>query len=111
MSVMTDKAFIEAVQYVVEQVPLGKVATYGQIARLVGYPNHARHVGKALANLSNDSEVPWHRIVNSKGEVSARSQWSANAGREIEQRYMLEYEGIEFGPHGRIYLKIFLWED
>ena len=38
-------------------------------------------------------------------------QWSANAGREIEQRYMLEDEGIEFGPHGRIYLKIFLWED
>ncbi len=107
---MIDKTFIEAVEKTVSLVPSGKVATYGQIARLIGYPSHARHVGKALAMLPNSSVAPWHRIVNAKGEVSPRSQWSANAGSEITQRILLEDEGIEFNPHGRIYLKQFLWD-
>ncbi len=107
---MTDKEFIRLVSKVVDLVPKGQVATYGQIARLIGHPNHARHVGKALAMLPNNSFVPWHRVVNSKGEVSARSHWSANAGSEIQQRYLLENEGIEFNPQGRIYLKQFLWD-
>jgi len=105
-----DKAFIHSVAETVSLVPLGKVATYGQIARLIGYPSHARHVGKALALLPNSSSVPWHRIVNAKGEVSPRSQWGANAGNEFAQRIMLEEEGIEFSPQGRIYMTQYLWD-
>ena len=107
---MTDIQFIQAVHQLVSLVPYGKVASYGQIARLIGYPNHARHVGKALAKLPQESNIPWHRIVNAKGEVSPRSQWGANAGNEFAQRIMLEEEGIEFSPQGRIYLKQFLWD-
>lgn len=103
--------FVQGVYLIVNQVPPGKVATYGQIARLLGYPSHARRVGRALAMLPDDSDVPWHRIVNSKGEVSARSQWSENAGSEISQRYFLEQEGVEFSPQNRIYLKQFLWQE
>ena len=103
--------FILDVYHFVEQVPLGKVATYGQIARLAGYPSHARRVGRALANLPSDTDVPWHRIVNSKGEVSTRSQWSDNAGSEISQRIFLEEEGVEFNPQGKIYLEHFLWQE
>ena len=67
---------------VVRRIPRGRVATYGQIARLAGLPNHARQVGYALHALPDDSRVPWQRVVNHRGEVSARSF----AGMERVQR-------------------------
>ncbi len=87
-------------------VPEGRVASYGQIARLIGRPRNARQVGYALAALPEEHEVPWHRVVNAKGEISAR----AKAGYEDYQRILLEEEGVEFNPAGRIYLKTFLWD-
>lgn len=96
----------ESVYEMVCLIPEGKVASYGQIARLIGRPRHARHVGYALAALPEDHDVPWFRVVNSKGEISSRSK----AGYEDYQRILLEEEGIEFNPAGRVYLKIFLWE-
>lgn len=82
------------------------MATYGQIARLINQPRHARQVGYALAALPEEHEVPWHRIVNAKGEISAR----AKAGYEDYQRILLEEEGVEFSPGGRINLSLFLWD-
>ena len=87
-------------------IPEGKVATYGQIARLIGRPRHARQIGYALAALPEDHDVPWQRVVNTKGEISPRKK----AGYDDYQRILLEAEGVEFSPAGRIYLKKFLWD-
>lgn len=91
---------------VVLRIPRGRVATYGQIARLAGFPNHARLAGYALHALSDRSPVPWHRVVNAKGEVSPRRDGS---GHERLQRLMLEREKVRFDTRGRIPLATFRW--
>ena len=96
----------EQVYDMVCSIPEGKVATYGQIARLLGRPRHARQIGYALAALPEEHNVPWQRVVNTKGEISPRTK----AGYDDYQRILLEAEGIEFKPSGRIYLKQFLWD-
>ncbi len=87
----------------VRQIPEGKVATYGQIATLVG--TGPRQVGYAMAALP-DPDVPWHRVINSQGKVSPRS---GGAGENI-QRALLEVEGIRFSPGGRVSLPAVIWE-
>lgn len=87
-------------------IPEGRVATYGQVAVLAGYPRAARLVGQALGALSEGSEVPWHRVVNARGEISRRGEPVV----EHLQRLMLEEEGVELGPGGRIDLDRFGWE-
>jgi len=95
----------EKIYRVVAKVPQGKVATYGQIAHLAGLPGHARQVGYALAATPDDRDLPWQRVINAKGEVSAR----AEPGYEGLQRAMLEDEGIVFSPLGRVDLERFQW--
>ena len=90
---------------IVRRIPKGRVATYGQVAELARLPGHARQVGYALHALSGNSRVPWHRVINSKGEVSLR----AVAGWEEEQRMRLEQEGIEFDQRGRVNLPRYRW--
>lgn len=92
---------------VVRRVPEGRVATYGQVAAVAGLPGHARQVGYALHASRPEDELPWHRIVNAKGEVSPRSE----PGYEGLQQAMLEAEGIELGPTGKIDLKRFRWRE
>ena len=97
----------ELVWRVVRKVPRGRVATYGQVAELAGLEGHARQVGYALHNLpSGATDVPWHRVVNAKGEISPRS---AGDSHEL-QRMLLEAEGVEFNAKGRIDLKRYKWE-
>ena len=91
---------------VVCQIPLGRVATYGQVAAIAGLPGHARQVGYALHGLPAESEVPWHRVINARGEVSPRSE----GGWENFQRHLLEGEGIRFDAAGRVDLSCFRWE-
>lgn len=87
---------------VVRRIPRGQVATYGQIAALAGLPGAARQVGYALAALpSDEAGVPWQRVVNARGEVSAR----AEPGADEEQRALLEAEGVRFDARGRIDLE------
>jgi methylated-DNA-protein-cysteine methyltransferase-like protein len=90
---------------VVKKIPHGRVATYGQIARLIGIPRHARQVGYAL-NALNDNNVPWHRVINAKGEISSRS----NPDYENLQKILLEEEGVTFDKDGRISLTKYLWK-
>lgn len=90
---------------VVFEVPEGQVATYGQIAALAGFPDHARQVGYALHALPSGTDVPWQRVVNARGEVSRRSE----PGREGLQRAILESEGVIFNAAGRIDLAVFGW--
>ena len=88
----------------VRRIPRGRIATYGQIARLAGMPSQARLVGYALHALSEES-VPWQRIINSRGEVSRRSYF----GAEDRQRRLLEEEGVVFDVRGRVDLRHFRW--
>lgn len=79
---------------VVRQIPYGQVATYGQIAELAGLPRQARLVGYALFRATDDAlDVPWHRVVNAKGEISMSP---LREGMDHIQRSRLESEGIEF---------------
>ncbi len=87
-----------------KKIPYGCVATYGQIAGLAGIPKHARQVGYAL-NALNDNQVPWHRVINAKGEISRRS----NPDYENLQRILLEEEGIAFDKAGKISLARYRW--
>ena len=91
---------------VIDRIPPGRVATYGQIAALAGFPGHAREVGYALAALPEGTELPWQRVINARGEVSLRRE----AGRDGYQRHLLEEEGVAFRPGGRVDLAAFGWE-
>ena len=88
----------------VKKVPRGKVATYGQIARLAGVEGQARFVGYALHGLKQTPGVPWHRVINSQGKISL----SGLPARR--QRRLLEMEKIAFNPAGKIDLKIYQWK-
>ena len=89
----------------VRRIPRGRVATYGGIAELAGLEGHARQVGYALHDLPSNSGVPWHRVINAKGEISLRTGGDSH---EL-QRMLLEAEGVELDLAGRIDLKRFRW--
>jgi methylated-DNA-protein-cysteine methyltransferase-like protein len=95
----------EKIYAAVRFIPGGMVATYGQISSLVDKCT-PRMVGYAMARLPFDPTVPWHRVVNSKGEISIRS----NGSRCSEQRELLEHEGILFDSRERINLKKYRWK-
>ncbi len=92
---------------VVRQIPVGKVATYGQIATLAGMTGQARLVGYALYRVTDSLEVPWHRVINAKGEIS---ESPFRHGDDHLQRTLLEQEGVQFSPEGKISLKDYLWQ-
>ena len=87
----------------VRRIPRGRVATYGDVATLAGLDGHARQVGYALHALPEGSRVPWHRVINARGEISPRS---AGDSHEL-QRALLEAEGVEFDLGGRVELRKF----
>jgi methylated-DNA-protein-cysteine methyltransferase-like protein len=96
----------ERIYAVVRRIPRGRVATYGQVAALAGLPRHARQVGYALHTLPEDSDVPWHRVINARGEISPRS----TPGWDRLQRALLQRERV-LGPRAaRVDLERFRWE-
>jgi methylated-DNA-protein-cysteine methyltransferase-like protein len=99
-------AAYERIYAVVRRIPPGKVATYGQVARLAGIAGQARQVGYALFRVAPDTGVPWQRVINARGEISASPH---RLGSDDLQRVLLEAEGIAFGPGGRIALEHHLW--
>ena len=94
-----------AIYAVVREIPRGRVTTYGRVAALSGLPGRARLVGYAL-NAVNDPSIPWHRVVNARGEISHRSDGGPG---ETIQRLRLEEEGVQFDDQGRIPLDRYLW--
>lgn len=107
MSINDD--FRAAVFSMVKRVPKGKVATYGQIAALIGHPRHSRHVGHALSSMPSSVKIPWHRVINSQGRISLRLRhW--DSGSDEMQRILLEAEGVSFDATGRVRLKTFQWQ-
>jgi methylated-DNA-protein-cysteine methyltransferase-like protein len=91
---------------VVKRIPRGKVATYGQIADLAGLPRQARLVGYALNALPAGTRLPWHRVVNAKGEVSPRSN---DLGHDQIQAQLLGREGVRL-VQGKIDLTRYRWQ-
>lgn len=90
----------------VKSIPRGKVSTYGDIARLSGFPGCARVVGYALRALPAHSGVAWHRVVNSSGKIS----FPPGSDSYEAQKLLLEQEGVRF-ENNKIDLKIFSWLD
>jgi methylated-DNA-protein-cysteine methyltransferase-like protein len=99
---------VAAICAVVRRIPKGWVATYGQVAAMAGLPRRARLVGHVLQHLDPTTNVPWHRVVNAKGEVSYAP--SRNGSDALQQR-LLEKEGIEFDDRHRFNLERFRWLD
>lgn len=91
----------------IRRIPVGKVATYGQIAEVAGLPRQPRLVGYALFQQEVDGDLPWHRVVNAKGEISYSP---ARQGADQLQRVLLEAEGVVFNDRGRIDLSQHRWK-
>jgi len=101
---MSSKHFFESVWAMVAHIPEGKVATYGQIAAMLGNPRAARTVGWAM-HATRNRDIPWQRVVNAKGRIST------DCGEHSPdlQRLLLESEEIHFDGHDRINLQRFQW--
>ncbi|MSP92831.1 MAG: methyltransferase [Myxococcales bacterium] len=97
-------AYYSAVWDIVRQIPAGRVMAYGQIATLLGTPRGAQGVGEAMFR-SGDADVPWHRVINKKGEISL----GGHPDRPHIQRELLEAEEVVFDARGRIDLRVYLW--
>lgn len=94
-------AFRREVYQVVTAIPCGKVATYGQLAWLVGYPAHSRLVGRVLRGAPGTPDMPSHRVVNSQGRTVPH--WP-------EQRFLLQAEGVRFKENGCVDLRRCRWD-
>ena len=94
---LKDAPVYERIYAVVRQIPAGQVATYGQVAHIVGGCT-ARMVGYAMAALPFGTDVPWQRVINRQGKISPRSSGSGSS----LQRQLLEQEGVQFDAKHRI---------
>ena len=99
-----DRTAYEKIWRTVSEVPFGRVASYGQIADLAGFPRQARLVGYALHKTPRDISIPWHRIINARGMIS----FPRGSGQYRQQQDLLALEGVELINH-RIDLEKFRW--
>jgi len=97
----TLKASQDRIWQIVHQIPAGKIATYGQIAKLAGMPSHARLVGRVMSRLPPDTQLPWHRVVNAQGKIT-------NPARKRQQQRLAE-EGVTL-INGRVSLRLYGWD-
>ncbi|WP_374573268.1 MGMT family protein [Acinetobacter sp.] len=88
---MQSRELMQQILAVVALIPYGKVATYGQVAKLAGLPKHARLVGYALKHMDAQADLPWHRVINSQGKISLGRL--NERGENIQQQKLLQ-EGI-----------------
>lgn len=94
----------ERIWQVVHRIPRGKVATYGQVARLAGLPGCARYVGHTMKALPADTSLPWFRVVNARGAIS----FGKGTRQHLRQKALLESEGVVF-VRDRFSLRRFGW--
>jgi methylated-DNA-protein-cysteine methyltransferase related protein len=98
-------SFTERAVALIKQIPSGKVMTYGQIAGLAGSPRGARQVVRVLHSMSKKHNLPWHRVINSKGEIGFKDE-----EMYVVQKLSLEAEGILVSSDGKLDLKVHLYE-
>ena len=101
---MSNTDLQEIIWQVVAAIPLGKVASYGQVAKIAGFPSHARFVGYTLRNLPKGTTLPWYRVVNAQGKIAFPKDSEAYK----RQRALLEAEGVVF-VNGKISFSSFGW--
>lgn len=89
--------FTKEVIYILKSIPYGTVVTYGQIAKMAGSPRSARQVVRILHVYSEIHSIPWHRVVNVRGEIAI-----SNAEHAMTQRKLLVQEGVPFLQDGRV---------
>lgn len=99
------KKFFEKVYEIVGKIPEGKVATYGQVASLLGEPRNARVVGWAMSKAPSERNLPCHRVINKTGKLSPEYIF----GSKYLQRDLLEAEGVFFNKDGTVDLKRSMW--
>ena len=104
---MTNSDSYQRIYTVVNMIPKGCVATYGQIAELAGLPRQARLVGYALNVLPEGSRIPWHRVINAQGKISLRAEGEGSDNRQMR---LLKREKVRFNQQGVVDLKVFRWE-
>ncbi|MCM3409325.1 MGMT family protein [Metabacillus sp. YM-086] len=85
------RPFTKRTILIIKNIPKGKVMTYGQIARLAGSPRAARQVVRILHSMSEKHQLPWHRVVNAKGEIGFKDEEAF-----YSQKLLLENEGVIF---------------
>lgn len=103
MSIPSD--FTEQIIHIIKSIPKGRVLTYGFIAKLAGNPRAARQVSWILHSSSKKYDLPWHRVISSKGKISLK------AVEDCEyQKNLLEQEGIKFSDRFNLDLKEYLWK-
>ena len=96
--------FTQKALKIISHIPEGRVLTYGRAAAMAGNARGARQISRLLHSMSKKHDLPWHRIVNSKGKISLKP----SRGYEL-QKALLESEGIEFSTKDTIDLKVYLW--
>jgi len=94
------KSFPKQVYEIVEQIPYGRVISYGEIAKLLGRPKAAREVGWAMSNCPEG--LPWQRVVTVDGTITGGEYAETRRG-------LLESEGIVFLPDGRVDMSVCKW--
>jgi methylated-DNA-protein-cysteine methyltransferase-like protein len=94
-------ALYDKIYTVCEQIPHGKVTSYGDIAAIVGGGCDARTVGYALNEMPEGRDIPWQRIIAKDGSISTRG---------LTQRQLLEAEGVEFDARDRVIMARFRWD-
>lgn len=99
------ESFTEITVKILRAIPEGRVATYGQVARLAGNPRGARQVSRVLHSMSAKHQLPWHRVVNAKGEIVIGDPEAA-----YTQKVLLEDEGIQLIAGKRVDLERYQWE-
>jgi methylated-DNA-protein-cysteine methyltransferase-like protein len=102
--VAAPRSLHQRIHDVIARIPRGRVATYGQVARLAGLPGQARLVGYALHAAPAGIYIPWQRVVNAQGAISTARKHGPR------QRLLLEGEGIRFDARGRVPLASFQWK-
>ncbi len=103
-SIKVEQTIQQKIFEVVRLIPYAKVASYGQIARIVGLGISPLMVGYALAGLREGTDVPWQRVINSQGKISL-----PGIGGAMQKSLLLD-EGIQFDDKGRVDLERFGWE-
>ncbi|MFE7063911.1 MGMT family protein [Sutcliffiella sp. NPDC057660] len=95
MNLFTERAIM-----IMKQIPAGKVMSYGQVAALAGSPRGARQIVRILHSMSRKYDIPWHRVINAKGEIGFKDE-----GQLFEQKRRLEMEKVVIDENNRIDLK------
>ncbi|MDM5315169.1 MGMT family protein [Fictibacillus sp. b24] len=97
--------FTENVITIIKSIPRGKVMSYGQIARVAGNPRSARQVVRILHSMSKKYNLPWHRVVNVKGEISMEDEEFF-----MTQKTLLEQEGIVFKGENKVVMEKYRYQ-